>query len=300
MRGELKLKRLVKKAEHDVDNRDFAFVYIGGKYYENATHALCLRQYLKENEKEVAMDSYLLRPDIEQFEEISKEENKPVVLGHYVEKEDGIFIIYGCIDGDFVEFNRIPKNILHEISNYYGLPCYDDFEHDEKEIDNQYDEDENYEKSDKEQEEAIIEDLSKTFIDNGFTFNNNFFTNGYVNVGVKFNQLAAYSIGNEESLFFLDGLDKIFKLQPTKIYKKLVDYGAEIVNNYYDSTTVFLQNKSNTIKFKFTIDNKGKVRLISCDGDTSTIKKEIMNQTGIDILSNNIDIFDFVNALYNA
>ena len=171
---------------------------------------------------------------------------------------------------------------------------------DEKEIDNQYDEDENYEKSDKEQEEAIIEDLSKTLIDNGFTFNNNFFTNGYVNVGVKFNQLAAYSIGNEESLFFLDGLDEIFKMQPTKIYKKLVDYGAEIVNDSYDSTTVFLQNKSNTIKFKFTIDNKGKVRLISCDGDTSTIKKEIMNQTGIDILSNNIDIFDFVNALYNA
>ena len=94
------MKRLIKKAEHDVDNRDFAFVYIGGKYYENATHALCLRQYLKENEKEVAMDSYLLRPDIEQFEEISKEENKPVVLGHYVEKEDGIFIIYGCIEGD--------------------------------------------------------------------------------------------------------------------------------------------------------------------------------------------------------
>ena len=49
------MKRLVKKAEHDVDNRDFAFVYIGGKYYENATHALCLRQYLKENEKEVVV-----------------------------------------------------------------------------------------------------------------------------------------------------------------------------------------------------------------------------------------------------
>ena len=42
------------------------------------------------------------------------------------------------------------------------------------------------------------------------------------------------------------------------------------------------------------------MRLISCDDDTSTIKKEIMNQTGIDILSDNIDIFDFVNALYNA
>ena len=84
------------------------------------------------------------------------------------------------------------------------------------------------------------------------------------------------------------------------MHKKLVDYGAEIVNDSYDSTTVFLQNKSNTIKFKFTINNKGKVRLISCDGNISAIKEEIMNQTGIDILSNNIDIFDFVNALYNA
>ena len=89
-------------------------------------------------------------------------------------------------------------------------------------------------------------------------------------------------------------------MQPTRIYKKLVDYGAEIVNDSYDSTTVFLQNKSNTIKFKFTINNKGKVKLISCDGNTSAIKEEIMNQTGIDILSDNIDIFDFVNALYNA
>ena len=89
-------------------------------------------------------------------------------------------------------------------------------------------------------------------------------------------------------------------MQPTKIYKKLVDYGAEIVNDSYDSTTVFLQNKLNTIKFKFTIDNEGKVRLISCDGDIRVIKEEIRNQTGIDILSNNIDIFDFVNALYNA
>ena len=89
-------------------------------------------------------------------------------------------------------------------------------------------------------------------------------------------------------------------MQPTKIYKKLVDCGAEIVNDSYDSTTVFLQNKSNTIKFKFTIDNKGKVKLISCDGDTGAIKEEIRNQTGIDILSDNIDIFDFVNTLYNA
>ena len=89
-------------------------------------------------------------------------------------------------------------------------------------------------------------------------------------------------------------------MQPTKIYKKLVDYRAEIVNDSYDSTTVFLQNKSNTIKFKFTINNKGKVKLISCDGDIGAIKEEIMNQTGIDILSDNIDIFDFVNTLYNA
>ena len=89
-------------------------------------------------------------------------------------------------------------------------------------------------------------------------------------------------------------------MQPTKIYKKLVDCGAEIVNDSYDSTTVFLQNESNTIKFKFTIDNKGKVKLIGCDGDIGTIKEEIRNQTGIDILSDNVDIFDFVNALYNA
>ena len=294
------MKRLIKVSEHDVDNRDFAFLYVGGKYYENATHALCLRQYLKENEKEVTMDSYLFRPHFEQFEKISKEEDKPVVLGHYVKKEDGIFIIYGCIDGEIVGFSRIPKNVLHDISTHYGLTCYDDLEHDDLEVDNEYDADENYDKSDKEQEEAIIEDLSKILINNGFKFSGDFFTNGYVNVGVNFNQIVAYSIGNEESLFYLNGLDKILKMQPTRIYKKLVDYGAEIINDSYYSTTVFLQNKSNTIKFKFIIDNKGKVKLISCDGDIDTIKEEIMNKSGIDITSIDIDIFDFVNALYNA
>ena len=137
------MKRLLM-TEHDIGNRDVAFIDINGKFYEDATHALCIRKYLKDIKSDVGLKSYQYRPNIQDFSELSKDGY--IVLGHLVKKEDGVFVIYAIENERFMEFDDIPKQYIDEISNHYGLPCYDDFEHDEKEIDNQYDEDENYEK----------------------------------------------------------------------------------------------------------------------------------------------------------
>lgn len=47
-----KIKRLIKKSYHDVMNRDVTVLYIGGKFYEDVTYAVCLKQYINENNNE--------------------------------------------------------------------------------------------------------------------------------------------------------------------------------------------------------------------------------------------------------
>ena len=42
------MKKLLKKAAHDFNNRDMAILYIEGEIYEDATHAICLQKYLND------------------------------------------------------------------------------------------------------------------------------------------------------------------------------------------------------------------------------------------------------------
>ena len=83
-------------------NRDDAVLYVNGQFYEDVNHALCIRKFLKDNNDENIKNvtSYQYRPDIELIEYISKKYG-PAVIAHLVKHEDGIFIIYGCIDGEF-------------------------------------------------------------------------------------------------------------------------------------------------------------------------------------------------------
>ena len=88
------MKRLVKKSKHDAINRDFAILYINGIFYEDITHAMCLKQFIDQNNLNDILTNYQKRPDMDIFIEIS-EQIGPVVLAHNVEKENGIFVIYG-------------------------------------------------------------------------------------------------------------------------------------------------------------------------------------------------------------
>ena len=300
------MKRLVKKAEHDVDNRDFAFIYVGGKYYENATHALCLRQYLKENEKEVAMDSYLLRPDIEQFEEISKEENKPVVLGHYVEKEDGIFIIYGCIDGDPKEFDDIPKQYIDEISNHYDLPCYDDTK-DKRDPtnDTDYDGETNTDIFLDRKNDVIEEDLKEAkeiLKENGFKEKDHFYTNGKnTNIYLRHTTSYVFSIGFAEQSFKNEDIDRIIKVK-SGLFNKLESVNAKYTQVEYERIIATFKNKDSDISYDIRFDvyvDGGNGQIINAEDNEKVTQAvyKLYEEKGIDV-TQKIDS-ESIDFLYN-
>lgn len=122
------MKRLVKKSKHDAINRDFAILYINGIFYEDITHAMCLKQFIDQNNLNDILTNYQKRPDMDIFIEIS-EQIGPVVLAHNVEKENGIFVIYGVENGSILDFDSISDNLLKDIKNYYNMEVYDDMNH---------------------------------------------------------------------------------------------------------------------------------------------------------------------------
>ena len=73
------MKRLIKKAYHDIMNRDCAIIMVGNNFYEDVTHAACLKQFLDSVGVEEEQDSFQSRPDLEMFNWISEEWNVDVV-----------------------------------------------------------------------------------------------------------------------------------------------------------------------------------------------------------------------------
>lgn len=123
------MKRLIRKARHDTLNREFAIVYANGKFYEDITHAACCKQILKDFDfKNVKLRSNIVRPNFSTFDKMSDEIDE-LVFGHHAEKDNGIFIIYGFINGNYCEFNGIPDHIIKEFEEHYGLPVEDELKH---------------------------------------------------------------------------------------------------------------------------------------------------------------------------
>ncbi len=130
------LKRLLKKADHDVINRDAAIVYAGGKFYIGGTHSLCLKQIKDDNpEIETVLTSYQYRPDIEQFKEIS-EYVGVVILAHLAKKENSTFIDFGIINGEYLMFDDIPDKYIKEFENEFKMEVKDEMKHDIDVIEN--------------------------------------------------------------------------------------------------------------------------------------------------------------------
>ena len=123
------MKRLIKKANHDILNRDFAIIYCNGKFYTGITHAYCLNDIKKDNKNlDLILKSYQFRPSYDQFVEISKQVG-PIVLAHCAAKEEGVFIDIGFIEGDAILFDEIPNNIKNEFEKKYDMPAYDEMKH---------------------------------------------------------------------------------------------------------------------------------------------------------------------------
>ena len=269
------MKRLII-AEHDIGNRDVAFIDINGKFYEDATHALCIRKYLKDIKSDIGLESYQYRPNIQDFSELSKDGY--IVLGHLVKKEDGVFVIYAIENERFMEFDDIPKQYIDEISNHYSLPCYDDKKHEKTEENNHYDYEENNEKFYKNVEKAISEDSFDYLLNNGFSYNEeeNFFTNGYVNVKIKNDHISAYSIGDNNIEFFgINKIDIVNKLKPSDIYNKLCKLDAEFIYKYFEKTIASFKNCDGNLNIEVVMSSSTKCYLNDMKGS-----KELINEIG--------------------
>ena len=126
------MKRLIKKAYHDIMNRDCAIIMVGNNFYEDVTHAACLKQFLDIVGVEEEQDSFQSRPDLEMFNWISEEWNVDVVLAHKSSKEDSIYLIYQIVKGgkDFLNDIDIGESIRNKFEKYYGLETKNESEHD--------------------------------------------------------------------------------------------------------------------------------------------------------------------------
>lgn len=137
------MKRLVKHAEHDWNNRDVAVLYVEENVYEDATHAICLQRYMEDNEIDNDLNAKD-RPEMEMFSEISKMHGgQDVILAHRVDNADTIYYIYGLCDGKEISDNKI-QYLLGEVYPEYRI--VNDLEHDEDD-DHGYDEEEQTSKS---------------------------------------------------------------------------------------------------------------------------------------------------------
>ena len=137
------MKRLVKHAEHDWNNRDVAVLYVEENVYEDATHAICLQRYMEDNEIDNDLNAKD-RPEMEMFSEISKMHGgQDVILAHRVDNADTIYYIYGLCDGKEISDNKI-QYLLGEVYPEYKI--VNDLEHDEDD-NHGYDEEEQTNKS---------------------------------------------------------------------------------------------------------------------------------------------------------
>lgn len=105
------MKRLVRKAAHDWYNRDTAIVVFGDKIYEDLTHGVCLQRYLDDEgeDKEIYLGD---RPQVKQFQEVSKKDNgQCVILAHRVDNSNTIYYIYGYSNGAEMSNSEIESKL---------------------------------------------------------------------------------------------------------------------------------------------------------------------------------------------
>lgn len=216
---------------HDIMNRDTAILYINGEFLESATHAVCLRKYINNNKLNIKSFNLQKRPDFDIFMELSIKIG-PIIIGHKVNKEKLIYITYGIIDGNAIEFNRIDINILNDFKNKYNMDLKDDLT---------YSEDKNlYQKNSKELVEKLYKDIFKItnndkyideIINKGYILTNDeaFYKNGIMIIPntdtLKFD---IYTIGNKIISCDPSEWEKAIKLCDLKLTKYLLSIGAKI------------------------------------------------------------------------
>lgn len=283
------MKRLIRKAEHDIYNRDAAILYIDGKFYEDVTHAAAFQQYLKDNGIK-NLKSVKMRPDFEYFEEYSKENGIDIVLGHLVAKEDAVFLIYGFEDGIPVQFDSISNNLKSKFEDRYNLPVEDEMSHDEGDY-NPYANDltDIKKKTDKRVHELEVEQRSDFYnqLKNlGYYYKekDGYYTNEYINLRIDDDGYTVVDINYIGGAQEMTNVEDLFEDLQTELEMEDIEY-FQSLNAIFESL--------NALTFKITIENI----ILQCSTNANGYNYTLKSETNLDVDTSNIDIYKDLEAL---
>ena len=280
-----------KFSAHDVVNRDAAIMYIDGKFYEDVTHAAAFQQYLKDIDYK-NLKSVKMRPDFNDFEKFSQENNVDIILGHLVKKEDAVYIIYGFEDGIPVEFNSISQDIKNKFENKYNLPVEDESVHEDSDY-NPYANDltEIEKKTNDRVRELELEqrqDFYSQLESLGYYYKEDqgYYTNESINLRIDddgYTSVTINYIGGEE---YMTSVEDLFEDLKTELELEDIEY----------LTSLGAMFKSlNALNFEITIGNV----VLKCTSDSSGYNYKLISDTDLDINKDNFDIYRDLEQILN-
>ena len=280
-----------KFSAHDVVNRDAAIMYIDGKFYEDVTHAAAFQQYLKDIDYK-NLKSVKMRPDFNDFEKFSQENNIDIILGHLVKKEDAVYIIYGFEDGIPVEFNSISQDIKNKFESEYNLPVEDESVHEDSDY-NPYANDltEIEKKTNDRVRELELEqrqDFYSQLESLGYYYKEDqgYYTNESINLRIDddgYTSVTINYIGGEE---YMTSVEDLFEDLKTELELEDIEY----------LTSLGAMFKSlNALNFEITIGNV----VLKCTSDSSGYNYKLISDTDLDINKDNFDIYRDLEQILN-
>lgn len=280
-----------KFSAHDVVNRDAAIMYIDGKFYEDVTHAAAFQQYLKDIDYK-NLKSVKMRPDFNDFEKFSQENNVDIILGHLVKKEDAVYIIYGFEDGIPVEFNSISQDIKNKFESEYNLPVEDESVHEDSDY-NPYANDltEIEKKTNNRVRELELEqrqDFYSQLESLGYYYKEDqgYYTNESINLRIDddgYTSVTINYIGGEE---YMTSVEDLFEDLETELELEDIEY----------LTSLGAMFKSlNALNFEITIGNV----VLKCTSDSSGYNYKLISDTDLDINKDNFDIYRDLEQILN-
>ena len=280
-----------KFSAHDVVNRDAAIMYIDGKFYEDVTHAAAFQQYLKDiNYKN--LKSVKMRPDFNDFEKFSQENNVDIILGHLVKKEDAVYIIYGFEDGIPVEFNSISQDIKNKFESEYNLPVEDESVHEDSDYNPYANDLTEIEKKTNDRVRELELDQRQDFYSQleslGYYYKEDqgYYTNESINLRIDddgYTSVTINYIGGEE---YMTSVEDLFEDLKTELELEDIEY----------LTSLGAMFKSlNALNFEITIGNV----VLKCTSDSSGYNYKLISDTDLDINKDNFDIYRDLEQILN-
>ena len=280
-----------KFSAHDVVNRDAAIMYIDGKFYEDVTHAAAFQQYLKDIDYK-NLKSVKMRPDFNDFEKFSQENNVDIILGHLVKKEDAVYIIYGFEDGIPVEFNSISQDIKNKFESEYNLPVEDESVHKDSDYNPYANDLTEIEKKTNDRIRELELDQRQDFYSQleslGYYYKEDqgYYTNESINLRIDddgYTSVTINYIGGEE---YMTSVEDLFEDLKTELELEDIEY----------LTSLGAMFKSlNALNFEITIGNV----VLKCTSDSSGYNYKLISDTDLDINKDNFDIYRDLEQILN-